>query len=122
MLAVQYDKENGWSGIIVDTIKAKKGIVELSDEFKKFQETASSKNWNFEYFYNSHSRDEIEQWIGKLDLSDESLKKFLKDWDGSGDIQEAFTAHMKESTEGLTLFQRAGKAAGGVIKFILRYR
>ena len=115
-MAVQYDKENGWSGIIVDTIKAKKGIVELSDEFKKFQETASSKNWNFEYFYNSHSRDEIEQWIGKLDLSDESLKKFLKDWDGSGDIQEAFTAHMKKSTEGLTLFQRAGKAAGTAMK------
>ena len=115
-MAVQYDKENGWSGIIVDTIKAKKGIVELSDEFKKFQETASSKNWNFEYFYNSHNRDEIEQWIGKLDLSDESLKKFLKDWDGSGDIQEAFTAHMKESTEGLTLFQRAGKAVGITLK------
>lgn len=114
--AVQYDKENGWSGIIVDIYKAKKGIVDLGDEFKKFKENANSKGWNFEYFYNSHNKDEIEQWIKQLDLSDESLKKFLKDWDGSGDIQEAFTAHMKESTEGLTLFQRAGKAAGGVIK------
>lgn len=114
--AVQYDKENGWSGIIVDIYKAKKGIVDLGDEFKKIKENANSKGWNFEYFYNSHNKDEIEQWIKQLDLSDESLKKFLKDWDGSGDIQEAFTAHMKESTEGLTLFQRAGKAAGGVIK------
>ncbi len=52
----------------------------------------------------------------KYKVADKDLKDFLKTWDGSGDIQEAFTAHMKESTEGLTLFQRAGKAAGGVIK------
>lgn len=49
-------------------------------------------------------------------VTDTELKNFLRTWDGSGDIQEAFTARMKESTEGLTLFQRAGKAAGGVIK------
>jgi hypothetical protein len=114
--AVKYDSENGWSGIIVDIYKAKKGIVDLGDEFKKFKENANSKGWNFEYFYNSHNKDEIEQWIKQLDLSDESLKKFLKDWDGSGDIQEAFTAHMKESTEGLTIFQRAGKAAGTAMR------
>ena len=115
-MAVQYDKENGWSGFIVDIYKAKKGIVDLGDEFKKFQETASSKNWNFEYFYNAHSKEEIKQWVKDLNLSDESLKDFLKDWDGSGDIQEAFTARLQENAQGLTLFQRAGKAAGGVIK------
>lgn len=49
-------------------------------------------------------------------VADKDLKDFLKTWEGSGDIQEAFTAHMKKSTEGLTLFQRAGKAAGGVMK------
>lgn len=47
-----------------------------------------------------------------------NLKKFLKDWDGSGDIQEAFTAHLQANTKDLTLFQRAGKAAGNAIKSI----
>lgn len=52
----------------------------------------------------------------KYKVADKDLKNFLKTWDGSGDIQEAFAAHMKKSTEGLTLFQRAGKATGTVIK------
>lgn len=118
-MAVQYDKENGWSGIIVDIYKAKKGIVDLGDEFKKFQETASSKGWNFEWFYDTHSQKEIRQWVEDLNLSDESLKTFLMDWDGLGDIQEVFTAHLKDSTEGLTLFQRAGKAAGSAVKSLV---
>ena len=60
--------------------------------------------------------DVFDKLCKKYKVADKDLKDFLKTWDGSGDIQEAFTAHMKESTEGLTLFQRAGKAAGGVIK------
>lgn len=64
----------------------------------------------------SVSDDVFDRFCKKYKVADKDLKKFLKTWDGSGDIQEAFTAHMKESTEGLTLFQRAGKAAGGVIK------
>lgn len=62
------------------------------------------------------SDDTFDRFCKKYKVADKDLKDFLKTWDGSGDIQEAFTAHMKESTEGLTLFQRAGKAAGGVIK------
>ena len=30
-------------------------------------------------------------------VADKDLKDFLKTWDGSGDIQEAFTAHMKKA-------------------------
>lgn len=116
--AVQYDKENGWSGIIVDIYKAKKGIVDLGDEFKKFQGNAKSKGWNFEWFYNAHSKEEIKQWVKALNLSDDALNKFLEDWDGSGDIQEAFTTRLKKNREDLTLFQRAGKAAGNAIKSI----
>lgn len=66
-----------------------------------------------------NNKEATEEWIKQLDLSDESLKKFLKDWDGSGDIQEAFTARMKESTKDLTLFQRAGKAAGTAVKSLV---
>ena len=60
--------------------------------------------------------DVFDKLCKKYKVADKDLKDFLKTWDGSGDIQEAFTAHMKKSTEDLTLFQRAGKAAGGVIK------
>ena len=62
------------------------------------------------------SDDTFDRFCKKYKVADKDLKNFLKTWDGSGDIQEAFTARMKKSTEGLTLFQRAGKAAGGVIK------
>ena len=115
-MAVQYDKENGWSGFLVDILEAKKEIIDLGDEFKKFQEVAKSEEWDFEYFYNSHSRDEIEEWIEKLDLSDESLKTFLEDWDGSGDIAEAFQAHMQQSAQSMTLFQRGAQLAGTALK------
>lgn len=115
-MAVQYDEENGWSGFLVNILEAKKEIIDLGDEFKKFQEVANSEEWDFEYFYNSHSRDEIEEWIEKLDLSDESLKTFLEDWDGSGDIAEAFQAHMQQSAQSMTLFQRGAQLAGTALK------
>lgn len=51
-------------------------------------------------------------------VTDTELKNFLRTWDGSGDVAEAFQAHLKKSTNGLTLFQRAGKAAGNAIKSI----
>lgn len=60
--------------------------------------------------------DVFDKLCKKYKVADKDLKDFLKTWDGSGDIQEAFTAHMKESTEGLTLFQRAGKAAGTAMR------
>ena len=60
--------------------------------------------------------DVFDKLCKKYKVADKDLKNFLKTWDGSGDIQEAFTAHMKESTEGLTLFQRAGKEAGTAMK------
>lgn len=60
--------------------------------------------------------DVFDKLCKRYKVADKDLKDFLKTWDGSGDIQEAFTAHMKESTEGLTLFQRAGKAVGITLK------
>lgn len=57
-----------------------------------------------------------EEWINKLDLSDKLLKEFLRTWDGTGEIQEAFTAYMKESANSMTLFQRVSTAAGETIK------
>ena len=116
LLAVQYDKENGWSGIIVDTIKAKKGIVEVSDEAKKFFEV--TKEWDFSLAKKNlgDNKQKTEEWIKQLDLSDESLKTFLRDWDGSGDIQEAFTARLQANTKDLTLFKRATKVGGTAMR------
>lgn len=51
-------------------------------------------------------------------VTDTELKNFLRTWDGSGDVAEAFQAHLKKSTNGLTLFQRAGKVTGNAIKSI----
>lgn len=47
----------------------------------------------------------------KYKVTNTDLKDFLKTWDGSGDIQEAFTAHLKNSANSMTFFQRATTAA-----------
>lgn len=64
----------------------------------------------------------LETWGSKSDkvfddlckqykVADKDLKDFLKTWDGSGDIQEAFTAHLKNSANNMTFFQRATTTA-----------
>ena len=116
-MAVQYDSDkNSWGGFIVDIYKAKKGIVEVGDEFKKFYENAKAKGYNFEWFYNAHNQDEIKQWIDNLKLSDDNLKQFLKTWDGVGDISQAFQQYLKDTQGGLTGFSGALNKAKGVFR------
>lgn len=51
-----------------------------------------------------------------MNLADETLISFLQDTKyGTKDLA-SYQQYLKESSQSMTLFQRAGKAAGGVIK------
>ena len=123
-MAVQYNsKDNTWGGIVVDikdaiTTSKKQLSTESLDLFSNF-------NNNGEEFVKVRDkildRGKFDEWCDSVKIASTTEKDFLKTWDGSGDIQKAFTAHMKKSTEGLTLFQRAGKAAGTATKKIRCY-
>lgn len=113
-MAVQYNsKDNSWSGIVVDLLKAKKGIVEVSDEATKFFN--KTKNWKPSSLVITDEK-KFGSFIKKMDLADESLISFLKDTEYSEKTLENYQLYLKNSANGLTLFQRAGKAAGSAIK------
>lgn len=60
--------------------------------------------------------DDIKELTNDLGVSDDTLNKFLEDWDGSGDIQKAFQLHLKNSATSMNLFQIATKKAGAALK------
>lgn len=119
-MAVQWDADNGFHGIAVDVFDAiknkilgiKNEIPEVSEDISAFFDLIKEGDIDF----STLNSDGIKELTADLGVSDDTLNKFLEDWDGSGDIQEAFTTHLQGSTQGLTLFQRAGKAAGTALK------
>ena len=119
-MAVQWDADNGFNGIAVDVFDAiknkilgiKNEIPEVSEDISAFFDLIKEGDIDF----STLNSDGIKELTADLGVSDDTLNKFLEDWDGSGDIQEAFTTHLQGSTQGLTLFQRAGKAAGTALK------
>lgn len=126
-MAVQWDSENGFNGVAVDVFDAvknkilgiKKEIPEITDEVKEALDVIYDLNKNGDIDLSTLNSEGIKELTEDLGVSDDALNKFLEDWDGSGDIQEAFTAHLQENTQGLTLFQRAIKVAGNAIKSLV---
>lgn len=118
-MAVQYNnKDNTWGGIAVDikdaiTTSKKQLSTESLDLFSNF-------NNNGEEFVKVRDkildRGKFDEWCDSVKIASTAEKDFLKTWNGSGDIAEAFQAHLKNSTNGLTLFQRASKAASSAAK------
>lgn len=107
-MAVQYDsKNNSWSTWL-DVLKnkipsASKEAVSAFDKIKRAQEAG-------------YNIDNMDRWIHQNKLADETLISFLQDTKyGTKDLA-SYQQYLKESSQSMTLFQRAGKAAGGVIK------
>lgn len=123
-MAVQWDSEKGFNGVAVDVFDAiknkilgiKKEVPEITDEIKEALDVIYDLNKNGDIDLSTLNSKGIKELTEDLGVSDDALNKFLEDWDGSGDIQEAFTARLQANTKGLTLFQRAGKVAGTAIK------
>lgn len=60
----------------------------------------------------------FDSFVKKMNLADETLISFLQDTKyGTKDLAN-YQLYLKESSQSMTLFQRAGKAAGNAIKSI----
>lgn len=115
-MAVQYNSDTDSWTTWID--KLKQEVPTVKKEISEFFELMNAQGVPLNKW--AKSNDEVfDKLCKKYKVTDTELKNFLRTWDDSGDIQEAFTARMKESTEGLTLFQRAGKAAGTAVKSLV---
>ena len=107
-MAVQYDsKNNSWSTWL-DVLKNKipSASQEAVSAFKEIQKNISER-FNTTYY---------EDFIKKNKLADESLISFLRDTKyGTKDLAN-YQQYLKESSQSMTLFQRAGKATGTALK------
>lgn len=97
-------------------IKQKKENVDLGKEFTDFYEITKSDGYNFEWFYNNHNEKEINQWVNQLKLSDDNLKKFLKTWDGIGEISQSYQQWMTDNGKATSTFTTFTKKASSILK------
>lgn len=114
-MAVQYNSDSNSFSTIFDGLIGK--ISPVKKEIKEFFELANAKGIPLNE-WSKVSNNVFDDLCKEFKVTDSELKNFLRTWDGSGDILEAFTAHMKQSTESMTLFQRGAKAAGTAIKTV----
>lgn len=124
--AVKYDSENGFSGIALDVVGALrnkisgkgKELPELNEATKealsRLQEDdikGLNKNQLKEFF--------DDDTIKSINTTKKSFMSFIDKVDLSGDVFAQYQNHLKESSQSMTLFQRAGKAAGTAVKSLV---
>lgn len=115
-MAVQYNSDSNSFSTIFDGLIGK--ISPVKKEIKEFFELANAKGIPLNE-WSKVCNNVFDDLCKEFKVTDSELKNFLRTWDGSGDISEAFTAHMKQSTESMTLFQRGAKAAGTAFKTVV---
>ena len=100
-MTVQWDSENGFSGIAVDifdTIKNK--ISGVKEELPHVTEETQ----------------DLLKLLEDPDGVDEEFMNFIDDVDLSGDVFEQYQVHLQETANSTTAFQRITTAAGNAIK------
>ena len=105
--AVQYDSGN--DKFVTWLSKLKQEIPQVSDNAKGF----------FDLINKGLNVDNCEDWdllAKKFKLTDESLISFLQDTKYSEKTLANYQLYLKDSSKQMTLFQRAGKAAGTTLK------
>lgn len=125
--AVKYDSENGFSGIALDVVGALrnkisgkgKELPELNEATKEvlswLQEDDDIKGFNKNQLKEFFDDDTIKS----INTTKKSFMSFLDEVDLSGDVFTQYQNHLKESSQSMTLFQRAGKAAGTAVKSLV---
>lgn len=123
-MAVQWDSEKGFNGVAVDVFDAvknkilgiKKEIPEITDEVKDLLSCFQDDS------FNTLSKDEMknffddEELLKNLSELKESFMNFIDKVDLSGDVFAQYQEHLQQSSQSMTLFQRAGKAAGTAMR------
>lgn len=115
-MAVQYDsKNNTWGGFIIDAYKAKKGIIEVSEEatklFDKYKDKDLSNAMN-----QIMSHGTFDNFIEKNKLADETLIAFLQDTAYGEKTLANYRLYLQETANNTTAFQRITTAAETAVK------
>lgn len=123
-MAVQWDSEKGLSGWgieIFDAVKdkilgIKKEIPEITDEIKEI--LGRFDDDSFKILSKEEMKDffDGEGMLKGLSESKESFMSFIDKVDLSGDVFAQYQEHLQQSSQSMTLFQRATKAAGTATK------
>lgn len=123
-MAVQWDSEKGLSGWgieIFDAVKdkilgIKKEIPEITDEIKEI--LGCFDDDSFKILSKEEMKDffDGEGMLKGLSESKESFMSFIDKVDLSGDVFAQYQEHLQQSSQSMTLFQRATKAAGTATK------
>lgn len=117
-MAVQYNKDTGWGGFILDIYKAKKGIVDVSNEATKFFDKYKNNGKDLTQSINNVLKDKngIDNFIKQSDLADKSLIEFLKDTKYKTKDLASYQQYLKDTGKSTTTFSSLTKKAGSVLK------
>ncbi len=110
---MQHNSDKGWNGWGVDiwnSITNKNKLPELDKKTKEIisqiKETLDSgTKINFG-----------EDFVGLTEIPNESLKEFLKTWDGSGDIMKQYQKHLMSTQKQQSAFSQVTQKAGTALK------
>lgn len=119
-MAVQYNSENdSWTTWIS---KFKKEIPEVSKEaegfFEKMNKVGATITSDTLKPMLESTNGAFDDYIKNNKLADKSLISFLQDTKYSEKTLANYQLYLKKSSQSMTLFRRAGKAAGNSIKSI----
>jgi len=104
-LAVQWDSENDKFTTWFSKIKAQ--IPEVSKEADNLLKKIASGDLKFTSF---------KSFSDTITISDESLKSFLKTWDGIGDPIQAYNSYLQSAGKQTSAFASGVQKAGSVLK------
>ncbi|WP_342759383.1 phage tail tape measure protein [Kineothrix sedimenti] len=96
--------------------KLKTELPEVSEETKKtLSEIQKSVNESLDI---GISPDFTDGFVGELEIADDSLKKFLKTWDGTGDVTEKYNQYLKSASDSSSTFSANLKKVSATLKSV----
>lgn len=124
--AVKYDSENGFSGIALDVVGALRN--KISGKGKELPElndaTKEALSWLQEDDIKGFNKNQLKEFfdddtIKSINTTKKSFMSFIDKVDLSGDVFTQYQNHLKQSSQSMTLFQRASKAVGTAVKSLV---
>lgn len=108
---VNFDKDNK-ATYLWD--KLGKQIPVVSEQATKFFKQTDG--WNLNGFLKSQSG--FDDLIKKFNITDDSLKNFLKTWDGTGNVAEKYTEYLNKSSSAASDFSAKLKGVSATLKSV----
>lgn len=122
-MAVQWNSDTGLSGWVVDIYKAKKGIVDVSDEvskfFTKYQRTGKDLSTTISNVFNAQGNKGINNFAKQMGIADETLVNFLSDTNYVTKDLTTFKIYLEDTGKATTGFSKSISAVSSAAKSML---